>query len=992
LAAIVETLTDPVFAKTLDGTIESWNAGAEYLYGYRADEVVGKPVGILVPPERESEIEPMLARLRADQRIEQFETVRRRKDGTDVHVSLNVSPFRRTDGEIVGALVVAHDISKLVRREEIQRLLAEASRVLTLNSGPARTLSRVAQLTLSSLTDWCVVETDCLAGAPALLVVAHKDPDKAELMREIRRLYPPDPERPNIPLRVLATGKAELIPEVSDALLKNIAQNARHLRMLRGLALRSLIVAPLRVRGRTIGTIQLANAESRRRFTPEDLELAEDLARRVSLAIDNAALRESEQQARRKAELAAERVGRLQAATAAFSGALTPAAVAQVLVREGAAAVGASGAFVRLLTPDGRHLKLVASLGISERYVRSYRKLPLTSPLLDAEVFRTGAERFFESATVVQEASPELAREHDATGHEAIAFVPLRLRRRPIGLIALSFVNPRTFDEDDRELLRTLAGQCAEALERARLYDAERRARAAAELAIERTTHLQSLAAELAQALTPAQVAEVIVAQGVASAGADAGALQLLGDDGTMLEAVCAQGTDPDLIGDEWRRIPLDPKLPSTDAVRSREPVFIESPRDMRQSYPLMPARQPALRARAGAHIPLIVGEQLLGVLFLGFSSPRRFSESQRSFVLALGRQGAQALSRAQLYETALEARSRLSRLVERFQDGVVSFDRRGRVVFANSTARRMLLPASLEEGGVVPETWLGFPLRSFVADLFSAGKGALEAQVVGEDGDQVFDVTGIRAVRAEAALVVVSDVSDRERRRRVEREFVANAAHELRTPLAAITSSVERLQAGAREIPDKRDRYLGHIQHESARLNRLASSLLVLARAQSQEEEPRSEEIALHAFLEDLAGEVEVVPGVELVLDCPPQLLVHSNRDLLEHALLNLVGNAARHTDRGRICVKARIDPIGALTIDVSDTGSGIPSEELGRLFDRFYRGPGEAGRTGFGLGLPIVKEAVQAIGGRVEIESVVGAGTTARIMLPVTDTAVLA
>jgi signal transduction histidine kinase len=118
----------------------------------------------------------------------------------------------------------------------------------------------------------------------------------------------------------------------------------------------------------------------------------------------------------------------------------------------------------------------------------------------------------------------------------------------------------------------------------------------------------------------------------------------------------------------------------------------------------------------------------------------------------------------------------------------------------------------------------------------------------------------------------------------------------------------------------------------------------------------------------------------------------VHSNRDLLEHALLNLVGNAARHTDRGRICVKARIDPIGALTIDVSDTGSGIPSEELGRLFDRFYRGPGEAGRTGFGLGLPIVKEAVQAIGGRVEIESVVGTGTTARIVLPVTDTAVLA
>jgi PAS domain S-box-containing protein len=992
LAAIVDTLTDPVFSKTLDGTIESWNAGAEDLYGYRADEVVGKSVSILVPPERESETEEIIASLRLGEMIEQFETVRRRKDGTDVHVSLSISPVRRPGGQIIGAYVVAHDISKLVRREEIQSLLAEASRLLVANASSGQILSRIAELTLSSLADWCVIETADVSGSLTQVAVAHKEPAKVELVRELRRRYPPDPARPTIPLRVLATGRAELIPEVSEALLRNIAQDAEHLRALRGLAFRSMMVVPLRVRGRAIGTMLLANAESSRGFTSKDLELAEDLARRVALAIDNAALHKSEQEARRKAERSAERIGRLQAATAALSGALTPAAVAQVLVGEGAAAVGASGGFVRLLTPDGGHLKLVAALGISKSFVHTYRNLPLTSPLLGAEVFRTGVERYFESAAAVQKTSPELAREHEATGHEAIAFVPLRVRGRPIGVIALSFAKPRTFDEEDRELLRALAGQCAQALERARLYEAERQARAAAELAIKHTMHLQSLAAELAEALTPAQVAEVIVAQGVASAGADAGAIQLLSDDGKTLEAVSAQGSNPDLTGVGWRRIPIDLKLPSTDAVRRREPVFIESPRDIRDNYPLMPTRQPALRARAGAHIPLIASGQVLGVLFLGFSGPRKFSKSQRSFVLALGHQGAQALSRAQLYETALEARSRLSRLVERLQDGVVSFDRRGRVVFANSTARRMLPPAQLEEGGRVPEDWLGFPLRRFVADLFSAGEGAVEAQVVSQDGDRVFDVTGIRAVRAEAALVVLSDVSDRERRRRVEREFVANAAHELRTPLAAITSSVERLQAGAREIPEKRDLYVGHIQHESSRLNRLASSLLVLARAQSREEKPRCEEITLRTFFEGLVSEIELSPEVELVLDCPSELLAHSNHDLLEHALLNLVGNAARHTNRGRICIKARVDDDGVVTIDVSDTGSGIPPEELSRLFDRFYRGPGEVGSTGFGLGLPIVKEAVQAIGGRVEIESVVGVGTTARIVLPATDTAALA
>src|SRR5438067_3226162 len=213
LAAIVESLSDPVFSTALDGTIESWNAGAELLYGYRADEIVGKSGRILVPPERVGEIEEILARVRIGEAIKQFETVRRRKDGANFEVSLSISPVRRSDGEIVGASVVAHDISELVRREQIQIFLAEASRLLAVNADSGRTLARIAQLTLSSLADWCMVEIGEAKGSLSQLVVAHADPAKAERMREMRRLYPPNPERPDIPLRVLTTGKAELIPE-----------------------------------------------------------------------------------------------------------------------------------------------------------------------------------------------------------------------------------------------------------------------------------------------------------------------------------------------------------------------------------------------------------------------------------------------------------------------------------------------------------------------------------------------------------------------------------------------------------------------------------------------------------------------------------------------------------------------------------------------------------------------------------------------------------
>jgi signal transduction histidine kinase len=295
-----------------------------------------------------------------------------------------------------------------------------------------------------------------------------------------------------------------------------------------------------------------------------------------------------------------------------------------------------------------------------------------------------------------------------------------------------------------------------------------------------------------------------------------------------------------------------------------------------------------------------------------------------------------------------------------------------------------MLGSALLEEGRRVPETWLGFPLRSFVGGLFGADENIVEAQVVSEDDGRVFDVTGIPGARADAALLVVTDVSERERRWRAEREFVDNAAHELRTPLAAITSAIERLQGGARDVPERRDRFLGHIQQESSRLNRLASSLLVLARTQTREEDPRREEIALRALLEELFAGLELNPGVDVLLDCPPDLIVFSNRDLLEHALLNLASNAARHTDRGEIRVNARVEPGGSLAIELSDTGSGIRPEELDRLFDRFYRGPTEERRSGFGLGLPITKEAVEALGGQIEIDSVLGTGTTARILLP--------
>ena len=245
----------------------------------------------------------------------------------------------------------------------------------------------------------------------------------------MRRRYPPDLDSNALPSRVFRTGTAELIPEVTDRLLQSLAQSSEHLQMLREIGAASLIIVPLRARERSIGTIMLENGKASRQFGPEDLELAEDLALRA--ALQSRMRRCTSRSGMRDRGRAVGRADRTDPGChrGPVRGVVAGGGCA-VLIDKGAVAIGADGGFVRLLTHDGQRLELVASVGISERFARSYRNLMLTSSLPGVEVFLTGTESYFDSAAAIRSASPEFAREHEATGHEAIAFVPIRVRTR----------------------------------------------------------------------------------------------------------------------------------------------------------------------------------------------------------------------------------------------------------------------------------------------------------------------------------------------------------------------------------------------------------------------------------------------------------------------------------------------------------------------------------------------------------------------------------
>ena len=238
-------------------------------------------------------------------------------------------------------------------------------------------------------------------------------------------------------------------------------------------------------------------------------------------------------------------------------------------------------------------------------------------------------------------------------------------------------------------------------------------------------------------------------------------------------------------------------------------------------------------------------------------------------------------------------------------------------------------------------------------------------------------------------AVLAVMDLTTRRRLETIRRDFVANVSHELKTPLTVISGFAETLRDP--DLPDAdRERFMGTIEVNARRMQRIVDDLLDLSRYESGSWVP-------NVISNDLAGVVsDVFTGIQRVADEKGLTMTFQSPDEARHVdadptalrqiLSNLVENAVRHTSRGGITVRAEVAPKGGSTVSVSDTGSGIPIEHLGRIFERFYRvdhGRGR-GEGGTGLGLAIVRHLVEAHGGSVRAESVVGQGTTITIHFP--------
>jgi len=196
------------------------------------------------------------------------------------------------------------NITAVKRAEESASYLAKASDVLASSLVYETTLAELARLVVPEFADWCAVDIVDEGGKVKQLAVAHVDPEKVRWAYELNKRYPPDPNAPTGVHNVLRTGKPEFYPEIPEEMLTAAAVDDEHLEIIGKLGLKSAMVVPLIARDRTLGALTLVSAESGRRYTPADLELAMELARRAAIAVDNARLLKAEFEARQAAEAA----------------------------------------------------------------------------------------------------------------------------------------------------------------------------------------------------------------------------------------------------------------------------------------------------------------------------------------------------------------------------------------------------------------------------------------------------------------------------------------------------------------------------------------------------------------------------------------------------------------------------------------------------------------------------------------------------------------
>ncbi|MBH8571645.1 PAS domain S-box protein [Nostocaceae cyanobacterium CENA369] len=479
---LAENSTDIISRHTVDGILLYISPACYTLLGYKPKELIARPSSELVHPDDLAEI---VKKYPIDANLPDIFTVThraQRKDGHYIWLESTIRAIRDSQTrEIIEMQAAARDITDRKREEDKQRFLAQATSILAASLDYETTFTSLAQLVVPEIADWCVVDIIADNQSVRRVATAHADASKQKLVEQLKN-YPPDLNQAGGVGRVIQSRKSQINHDISEQQMQAATCDAEHLQLLQQLAPKSAMFVLLTIRERILGAITLVSS-SGRRYNHNDLMLAEDVARRAAIAVDNAQLFAQAQRSQQAAVLAAARTARLQALTAALSQSLSVAQVAEVIVEQGMAALGASSALVALVTESGTELEIIRAVGHQPELIELWRRFSINAPVPLAEAVRTGEPVWQEPTTTRTTRYSHLAYAYARYNYDSWISIPLTIEGRTVGGMSLAFAEMPEFSQHDRAFVRSLAQQCAQAMERARLYEAEQTAREVAETA-----------------------------------------------------------------------------------------------------------------------------------------------------------------------------------------------------------------------------------------------------------------------------------------------------------------------------------------------------------------------------------------------------------------------------------------------------------------------------------------------------------------------------
>ncbi len=400
-----------------------------------------------------------------------------RATGEERTVMVRATPvFER--GQVRLAINIFRDVTERKRTEETRRVLTEATLQLAASLDEEAMLVGLAQLAVPTLADFCLV--DLLdAGEIRHVAAAHQDPERAALVQEMQRRYPVSLDQDMAVTRAMRTGTSGYIPEITDADVAAVSWDEDHLRLRRALAFRSAMFVPLQARGRVLGAITFFSTAPERRYGLADVALAEDLARRTALAVDNARLYEAERRARAEAEGAQRRLAFLAEASALLGGSFDQEGTLAAVARLAVPTVG-DWCVIHLCGEDAS-LRLVAGAHVDPAKTALLRELAQRYPARPdaphgpSRVVRTELPEMI--ADIADDMLSQLARDAEhlrllqELGLVSSMTVPLRARGRTLGTASFATAESgRRYELADLKLAEDLAGRIAVAVDNGRLY------------------------------------------------------------------------------------------------------------------------------------------------------------------------------------------------------------------------------------------------------------------------------------------------------------------------------------------------------------------------------------------------------------------------------------------------------------------------------------------------------------------------------------------